>query len=93
MQAGQFIGSRGDFVPEGMCKQLCLLMDKVRMLQAIVAAPPPPVPCVTLCGGWGWGGACGACRCHPMCVTLCVGGVHLVHAGATHVQHPNAAGH
>lgn len=30
LQAGQFIGSRGDFVPEQMCRQLTLLCDRVR---------------------------------------------------------------
>ena len=30
MQAGQFIGSRADFVPEPICKKLSLLCDKVR---------------------------------------------------------------
>ena len=29
-QAGQFIGSRADFVPEPMCRKLSLLCDKVR---------------------------------------------------------------
>jgi hypothetical protein len=29
-QAGQFIGARGDFVPEQICRKLCLLHDRVR---------------------------------------------------------------
>ncbi len=30
LQAGQFIGSRNDFVPDAICQRLCLLMDKAR---------------------------------------------------------------
>jgi hypothetical protein len=29
MQAGQFIGARADFVPDQICRQLCLLQDQV----------------------------------------------------------------
>jgi hypothetical protein len=29
-QAGQFIGARADFVPEQICRQMCVLQDRVR---------------------------------------------------------------
>jgi hypothetical protein len=29
LQAGQFIGARADFVPDQICRKLCLLQDKV----------------------------------------------------------------
>ncbi len=31
-QTGQFIGARGDFVPEQICRKLSLLHDQVRCL-------------------------------------------------------------
>jgi hypothetical protein len=29
LQAGQFIGARADFVPDQICRKLCLLQDQV----------------------------------------------------------------
>ena len=40
VQAGQFIGSRSDFVPEQICRHLALLCDKV-CNQAIVKLKVP----------------------------------------------------
>lgn len=34
VQAGQFIGARGDFVPEQICRKLCLLHDRVPPMPA-----------------------------------------------------------
>lgn len=46
LQAGQFIGARADFVPDQICRKLCLLQDKV----------PPMSPArakqVRAAGGW-----------------------------------------
>jgi hypothetical protein len=33
-QAGQFIGARADFVPEQICRKLCLLQDQVPPMSA-----------------------------------------------------------
>lgn len=34
LQAGQFIGARADFVPEQICRKLCLLQDQVPPMSA-----------------------------------------------------------
>lgn len=31
LKAGQFIGARADFIPEEICRQLCVLQDRVRV--------------------------------------------------------------
>ena len=36
-QAGQFIGARGDFVPEAVCRKLSLLHDRVPPMPAAQA--------------------------------------------------------
>jgi hypothetical protein len=45
LQAGQFIGARADFVPDQICRKLCLLQDQVPPMsparaKQVRAAPP-----------------------------------------------------
>lgn len=46
VQVGQFIGARGDFVPEEICRKLTLLHDQVTFpLQLSVALHTSPLLC------------------------------------------------
>lgn len=63
IQAGQFIGARADFVPDQICRKLCLLQDQVPPMSPARAKQVGPAPPATQQN-------CAMCCSHAHAATL-----------------------